>query len=53
MYKYIIKNADGSEQTVMQAVHESRKEAGRVLMINLLQVLCMTSIQSTLKYWML
>lgn len=32
MKKYIIKNADGSEQTVMRAVHESRKEAGRVLM---------------------
>lgn len=32
MKKYIIKYADGSEQTVMQAVHESRKEAGRVLM---------------------
>lgn len=32
MKKYRIKNADGSEQTVMQAVHESRKEAGRVLM---------------------
>lgn len=32
MKKYIIKNADGSEQTVMQAIHESRKEAGRVLM---------------------
>lgn len=32
MKKYIIKNADGSEQTVMQAVHESWKEAGRVLM---------------------
>ena len=32
MRKYIIKNADGSEQTVMQAIHESRKEAGRVLM---------------------
>lgn len=32
MKKYIIKNADGSEQTVVQAVHESRKEAGRVLM---------------------
>lgn len=32
MRKYIIKNADGSEQTVMQAVHESRKEAGRELM---------------------
>lgn len=32
MYKYIIKNADGSEQTVMRAIHNSRKEAGRVLM---------------------
>ena len=32
MKKYIIKNADGSEQTVMQAVHESREEAGSVLM---------------------
>lgn len=32
MKKYIIKNADGSEQTVMQADHESREEAGRVLM---------------------
>lgn len=32
MKKYIIKNADGSEQTVMQAVHESREEAGRELM---------------------
>lgn len=32
MKKYRIKNADGSEQTVMQAVHESRKEAGRKLM---------------------
>lgn len=32
MYKYIIKNADGSEQTVMQAIHGSRKEAGRELM---------------------
>lgn len=32
MKKYIIKNADGSEQTVMRAIHESRKEAGRVLM---------------------
>lgn len=31
MKKYIIRNADGSEQTVMQAVHESREEAGRVL----------------------
>ena len=34
MKKYIIKNADGSEQTVMQAVHESREEAGRVLLLN-------------------
>ncbi len=32
MKRYLIKNADGSEQTVMQAVHESREEAGRVLM---------------------
>jgi hypothetical protein len=32
MKKYVIKNADGSEQTVMRAVHESRKEAGRELM---------------------
>lgn len=32
MKKYIIRNADGSEQTVMQAVHESREEAGRELM---------------------
>lgn len=32
MKKYVIKNADGSEQTVMQAVHESRKEAGETLM---------------------
>lgn len=32
MKKYIIKNADGSEQTVMRAVHNSRKEAGRELM---------------------
>lgn len=32
MKKYIIKYEGGSEQTVMQAVHESRKEAGRVLM---------------------
>ena len=35
MKKYIIKNADGSEQTVMQAVHDSREEAGRVLMRDL------------------
>lgn len=32
MRKYIIKNADGSEQTVMQAIHNSRKEAGETLM---------------------
>ena len=32
MKKYIIKNADGSEQSVMQAIHESRKEAGETLM---------------------
>mgnify|MGYP000547834526 CR=1 FL=1 len=32
MKKYIIRNADGSEQTVMRAIHNSRKEAGRVLM---------------------
>ena len=32
MKKYIIKNADGSEQTVMRAICNSRKEAGRVLM---------------------
>lgn len=32
MKKYVIKNADGSEQTVMRAIHNSRKEAGRELM---------------------
>lgn len=32
MKKYIIKNADGSEQSVMQAVHLSRKAAGETLM---------------------
>lgn len=32
MKKYIIRNVDGSEQTVMRAVHNSRKEAGRELM---------------------
>lgn len=32
MKKFIIKNADGSKQTVMQAVHNSRKEAGETLM---------------------
>lgn len=31
MKKYIIKNADGSEQHVMQAVHASSKEAGETL----------------------
>lgn len=32
MKKYIIKNADGSEQIVMRAVHNSRREAGETLM---------------------
>lgn len=32
MKKYIIRNADGSEQTVMRAVHNSRKEAVKTLM---------------------
>lgn len=32
MKRYIIKNADGSEQSKMQAIHESRKEAGETLM---------------------
>lgn len=32
MKKYIIKNADGSEQSEMKAIHESRKEAGETLM---------------------
>lgn len=32
MKKYIIKRADGSEQDVMNAIHESRKEAGEALM---------------------
>lgn len=32
MKKYIIKNADGSEQTVMRAIHNSRKKAGETLM---------------------
>lgn len=31
MKKYIIKNADGSEQSVMQAVHLSYKDAGETL----------------------
>lgn len=35
MKKYIIKNADGSEQTIMQAVHNSRKEAEEALLIYL------------------
>lgn len=32
MKQFVIKNADGSEQTVMRAVHNSRKEAGKELM---------------------
>lgn len=32
MKKYRIKNADGSEQTVMRAIHNSRKEAVKTLM---------------------
>lgn len=32
MKKYIIKNADGSEQSEMQAIHNTRKEAGETLM---------------------
>lgn len=32
MKKYIIKRADGSEQNVMNAIHESCKEAGETLM---------------------
>lgn len=32
MKKYIIKNADGSEQTVMRTVYESREEAGASMM---------------------
>lgn len=35
MKKYIIKNADGSEQTVMRAIHNSRKEAEEALLIYL------------------
>lgn len=31
MKKYIIKNSDGSEQNVMEAVHASSKEAGETL----------------------
>lgn len=32
MKRYIIKNADGSEQSEMQAIHKSRKEAVETLM---------------------
>lgn len=32
MKKYIIKNADGSEQNIMRAIHNSRKEAGESMM---------------------
>ena len=32
MKKFIIKNADGSKQSEMPAIHESRKEAGEALM---------------------
>lgn len=32
MKKYIIKNADGRQQNIMQAVYESRKEAGASMM---------------------
>lgn len=35
MRKYIIKNADGSEQNEMQSVYESRKEAEEALLIYL------------------
>ena len=35
MRKYIIKNADGSEQNEMQSVYESRKEADEALLIYL------------------
>lgn len=31
MKKYVIKNSDGSAQNVMQAVHDSRKDAGETL----------------------
>lgn len=31
MKRYIIKNADGSEQSEMQAIHNTRKEAGETL----------------------
>lgn len=32
MKRYIIKNADGSEQSEMQTIHNTRKEAGETLM---------------------
>lgn len=32
MKKYIIKNADGSEQTVMQAIHKTRNEATKTVL---------------------
>lgn len=32
MKKYVIKNADGSEQSEMRAIHNLRKEAGETLM---------------------
>lgn len=32
MKKYIIRNADGSEQNIMRAIHNSRKEAGESMM---------------------
>lgn len=32
MKKYRIKNADGSEQNIMRAIHNSRKEAGESMM---------------------
>lgn len=35
MRKYIVKNADGSEQNEMQSVYESRKEAEEALLIYL------------------
>lgn len=37
MKKYVIKNADGSEQHVMEAVHASSKEAGQTLWNYLLE----------------
>lgn len=32
MKKFVIKNADGSEQNIMRAIHNSRKEAGESMM---------------------